>query len=177
MKIIKSTLRRIAIRNLDYAITRTYFNAIDAVKLDAIKDYVPKIPKFSNILKSLLLSIVMIIGGFFWGAIIFLILNIFLTLWISLLVATILMTLLFFLMLIGEISTNEVPSTTTQPIYVKDKRYKSGERFGKNVDVPNLELMIKFTKPQIIINIISGIILYVPSIILFWIAFYYLNNN
>lgn len=71
----------------------------------------------------------------------------------------------------GEISIDEVPSVTTQPIYVKDNRYKSGQRFGKNVDVPNTESMIKFTKGQIVINIISSIILYIPSIIFFWIFF------
>jgi hypothetical protein len=171
MSIIKSTLRRIAIRNLDRAITRTYSNAIDSVKLDTIKNYVPKIPKFSNILKSIFLSIVMIICGFCWGGLIFLLLKIFLSSSTALLVTTILMTILFLLMFMGEISIDEVPSVTTQPIYVKDNRYKSGQRFGKNVDVPNTESMIKFTKGQIVINIISSIILYIPSIIFFWIFF------
>ena len=42
---------------------------------------------------------------------------------------------------------------------------------SENVNVPNNDLMIKFTKLQIIINVISAIILYIPSIISFWIIF------
>lgn len=171
MNLIKLALRRIAVRNLDRAITRTYTNAIDSVKLDSVKDYVPKIPKVGNIFKSILLSIVMVLGGFVWGGLMFLLLKIFLISSTALLVTAILMTLLFLLMFIGEIFIDEVPSTISQPIYVKDNRYKSGQRFGKNVDVPNNDLMIKFTKTQIIINVISAIILYIPSIISFWIIF------
>jgi len=171
MNLIKLALRRIAVRNLDRAITRTYTNAINSVKLDSVKDYVPKIPKVGNIFKSILLSIVMVLGGFVWGGLMFLLLKIFLISSTALLITTILMTLLFLLMFIGEVLIDEVPSVTSQPIYVKDNRYKSGQRFGKNVDVPNNELMIKFTKSQIIINVISAIILYIPSIISFWIIF------
>ncbi len=171
MSIIKSTLRRITIRNLDRAITRTYSNVVESNKLDTIKDYVPRIPKLSDLFKSIFMSIFMIIAGFVWGGLIFLLLKIFLLSSTALLVTTILMTILFLLMFIGEISIDEVPSVTTQPIYVKDNRYKSGQRFGKNVDVPNTESMIKFTKGQVVINIISSIILYIPSIISFWIFF------
>ena len=89
----------------------------------------------------------------------------------ALLVTAVLMTLLYLLMFIGTVLIDEVPSVISQPVYVKDNRYKSGQRFGKNVDVPNNDLMIKFTKSQIIINVISAIILYVPSIISFWIFF------
>lgn len=171
MNLIKLALRRIAVRNLDRTITRTYTNAIDSVKLDSVKDYVPKIPKVGNIFKSILLSIVVVLGGFCLGGLMFLLLKIFLISPSALLVTTILMTLLFLLMFIGEIFIDEVPSVISQPIYVKDNRYKSGQRFGKNVNVPNNDLMIKFTKLQIIINVISAIILYIPSIISFWIIF------
>jgi len=74
-------------------------------------------------------------------------------------------------MFIKQISINEVPAVTTQPLYIKDNRYKSGKRFIRNISVPDVELKIKFTKKQVIINVISAIITYIPSIVFFWIFY------
>jgi ABC-type multidrug transport system fused ATPase/permease subunit len=171
MSLLQATLRRIAIRNLDKGITTTFKNVINSSDANKIKDYIPKIPKWSDLLKTIIGAPIMIIGSNVIMGIIWLILLIFLSKIVALLIAIILITIFLITIILTEISIKEIPDIKSEPFYIIDNRYNTGKKFLRNVNVPNNEVKIQLTKNQRLINIIITCINWIPSIISFWVIY------
>jgi len=174
MNLLKLALRRIAVRNLDKNIVKTFNNVVDSKEENNVKDYIPNIPKISDIFKSIGLSILVIFGIGIWSFIIYLILSIFFSINISILISLSMMLLLVILLFLSEISISKIPSQKEESLFVKDNRYKDKKRFSRYISIPDYDNMIIFNKKQNNIKIISSLIKYLPTIILiFLFCIYY----
>jgi hypothetical protein len=175
MNILKITLKRIAIRKLDRTITKVFKTVIESSEVDTIKDYKPQIPKIIDIFKSILIKYLIILGGMVWMGVLLIFSQIFLNINTSALISVILISALLIYLFIKEISISEVPGIKTEKLYVKDKRFKEGKRYVRDINVPDYDNMIQYSKGQNIIKFISAAIRYVLTILIYWMLYFVLE--
>lgn len=172
MNIFQWALRRIAVRNVDRAIVKSFKSVVNKTEADKIGDYVPKIPKLTSVFKSFGMSVLILLGSAVWVGALYLILKIFLSSDVSFLISNIVISVLLVLSMLEIWITTDIPGVDEKDLYVNDARYKSGQRFVRKVKVPSIEHRIIFTKTQRTYNIISCIIEYIPSLINLWTLYF-----